>query len=148
MIQWLFFLATVALVGCSSSATTAHRVPSDLIIRYAEGGGFTGQWSGAVISGDGSVRAWSPTSDDSISTMIGKIPAATMEAIWRTIEQERLLDGSDGGDPGNVTRTIVLASGGKTVEVRWPYGTTPDARTQPYAALYEQCRTVVTAARR
>jgi hypothetical protein len=145
MIQWLFFLATVWLVGCSSSATTAQRVPSDLIIRYAEGGGFTGRWSGAVISGDGSVRTWSPASNDSTSTMIGKIPGPTMEAIWRSIDEERLLEASGGGEPGNMTRTIIISSGGRTVEVRWSYGTTPDARRLPYAALYERCRTAVAA---
>lgn len=144
----LFILAVALFVGCSSSSTTAHRIPNDLIIRYAEGGGFTGQWSGAVIAGDGSARAWSPRSTDTVSAMLGKIPASTMDAIWRSIEQGRLLEGTGGGDPGNVTRTIVLSSGGKTVEVRWSYGTTPDAGTQPYAALYEQCRMAVAAANR
>lgn len=144
----LIILLSAALAACSSSNTTAQRVPNDLIIRYAEGGGFTGQWSGAVIAGDGSARAWSPRNTDSVSTMLGKIPSSTMDALWRSIEEGRLLEGTGGGEPGNVTRTIVLSSGGKTVEVRWSYGTTPDAGTQPYAALFEQCRMAVAAVKR
>ncbi|MCU0453738.1 MAG: hypothetical protein MUE68_08755 [Bacteroidetes bacterium] len=144
----LFLLLTAALTSCSSSNTTAQRVPNDLIIRYAEGGGFTGRWTGVVIAGDGSARSWSPSERDSMSTTLGRIPASTMEALWHTIEREGLLNGTGGGAPGNMTRTIALSIGGKSVEVRWPYGATVDARTQPYTALYEQCRKAVEALKR
>lgn len=143
MMQRLLLFAVMALSACASSNTTSQRVPHDLVIRYAEGGGFTGLWTGAEIFRDGRVRAWSPRETDSVSATLGTIPSSTMKAIWGSIEQGRLLEGAGGGEPGNVTRTIVLSSGGKTVEVRWSYGTTPNAGTQPYAALFEQCRQAV-----
>lgn len=148
MRNWLIVPVALVVAACSSSHTTAQRVPSDLMIHYAEGGGFTGQWTGAAIAGDGTARSWSPRMPDSVTSVLGKVPASTMEQIWKTIERDRLLEGAGGGEPGNMTRTIVLASGGKSVEARWSYGSNPDARTQPYAALYEQCRAAVAALKR
>lgn len=139
----LVFITALTIVACSTSETTAQRIPRDLMIRYAEGGGFTGQWTGAEIFRDGRAQDWSPRKTDSVSATLGTIPPSTMGAIWESIERGRLLEGAGGGEPGNVTRTIVISSGGKTVEVRWSYGTTPNAGTQPYAALFEQCRQAV-----
>jgi hypothetical protein len=141
-------LAIVAIAACSSSNTAAQRVPSDLVIRFAEGGGFTGRWEGAAITGDGTVRSWSPGVRDSVFVALGKLSSSTMNALWQKIEKEGLLDRPGGGAAGNMTRSIQLTSGGKTVEVRWSYGSTPDARTQPFAAFYEQCRTAVDALKR
>ncbi|MEK6650737.1 MAG: hypothetical protein AABY75_07165, partial [Bacteroidota bacterium] len=50
----------IAVASCAPSQNASSKVPADLVIQYAEGGGFTGQWTGAVIRSDGSVHVWSP----------------------------------------------------------------------------------------
>ena len=144
----LAILVVAVMMACSSSETAQRRIPNDLIIRYAEGGGFTGQWTGAVITQDGTVRSWTPRANDSVSTILTTLSASTMENLWSTIMRDDLLNRPSGGEPGNMTRLVFVSSGGKSVEVQWSYGTTPDARTQPYAALFDLCRASVTSAKR
>lgn len=136
---------TVALVAfaCASSQYTSVQVPADLVIRYTEGGGFTGEWTGAIIQPDGSVYAWTPRAEDSLGARIGKLTPESLASLWKSIEDRRLLDAAPIHETGNMTRSISITAREKRVQASWSYGPTVSDAVRPFAASYDECRRAV-----
>lgn len=138
----------IVVISCAPSQIASFNVPADFVIQYAEGGGFTGRWTGAVIRSDGSVRSWSPSSPDSASALIGTLPRSVVDDLWRSVEESKLMERAGGQEPGNMTRTISLGVHGKQTTASWPYGPSVTDSIKPYAAFYEECRHAVSGLKR
>lgn len=139
----LIVAAAFVVFSCASSQNTAVQIPSDLVIRYTEGGGFTGEWTGAIIQPDGSVYSWTPRAEDSLGARIGKLTPDALGTLWKSIEDRELLDAPAVHETGNMTRSISVSANQKLVQASWAYGPNVSDAVQPFAAVYDECRRAV-----
>lgn len=126
-------LITVLLVFpsfcCSPSSDSSRAdvsLPSNFKIEVAEGGGFTGMWSGySILPGD-SILEWNGRPGEMHTTYAGRLPHDTTIALLHEVKAGHLLDVRPNVVPGNYTHTLSIALDGSAHEFGWASGVEAD----------------------
>jgi hypothetical protein len=129
-------LAATVMLGCAGGNPEGGSpgASSGYVLRFGEGGGITGLWSGYTIEADGRLLHWAGRSEGANAEEVGRIDAASRAAFWSTIVEGGVLD-LESQETGNLTRTITVIEDDAPHTVRWALGPAQTALDRVYGEL-------------
>ncbi|MGI9173752.1 MAG: hypothetical protein ACR2GR_00330 [Rhodothermales bacterium] len=158
----VLLLCSTAALGCRSASQTASdavspdsasaprsalpdstlNVPPDFEMRFGEGGGFTGAWSGYTIRADGTVLAWKGLAAEQSQDSVGVLARQDLANLWQEVQAlgffEQTMD-----EPGNMTASIRIRADGQEHTVRWVPGlASMEPPKTPVEAFYRESWTL------
>ncbi len=142
-----FVFAALVLAGpagCGGAKSVADR-PADaprFRLLLGKGGGFTGQWRGFLVHGDGSVWTWRGIGLPAESLRVATLDAAALDSLRSEVESSGLLDSSTSGT-GNLSARLELTLGDRSAVVTWASGLLTDAPDLPEERFYRHVERIL-----
>jgi len=130
-------LALLVTLGCAGSGrqTESPMGSTGYELRFGEGGGITGLWTGYTVEADGRLTRWEGRSAGANPEAVGTVDAASRAAFWSAVTEGGILD-ADRDESGNLTRMItVVESGEDPHTVKWALGASETPLDRVYGEL-------------
>lgn len=130
-------LALLVTLGCASSGGQMDTPMGSrgYELRFGEGGGITGLWTGYTIETDGRLMRWEGRSAGANPEEVGTVDAAARAAFWSAITDGGILD-ADRDESGNLTRMITVVEPGEDPhDVKWALGASESPLDRVYGEL-------------